>query len=111
MCGRTQLEVTETPQVLQTPGHPADYPANLRCVWYLTAGIHATVLVHFTALQIAGGQGCTQDKLTVQQVRASDPSIPSSSNAYPGPPAYYPCIPDWCCRGMGLGGYPDRGRP
>ncbi|XP_043205584.1 cubilin-like [Amphibalanus amphitrite] len=68
VCGRTQLEATDTPQTLQSPNHPANYPSNVRCVWYLTAGSHSSVLVHFTALQIAGGQDCTGDKLTVQQM-------------------------------------------
>ena len=69
MCGNTRLQATTTPQILQSPNYPAQYPANMRCVWYLTAGSHSSVLLHFTALQIAGGQDCTRDKLTVQQVR------------------------------------------
>ena len=60
--------MTDTAQVLQTPGHPSAYPANLRCRWYLTAASSASVLIHFTALQIAGGERCARDKLTVQQV-------------------------------------------
>ena len=71
MCGRTQLEVTNTPQTLQSPGYPSGYPAGLRCVWNLPAGTHSAVLLHFTALQIAGGEGCSRDKLTVTQVRKS----------------------------------------
>ncbi|XP_037091643.1 cubilin-like [Pollicipes pollicipes] len=68
VCGRTTLAATETVQILQSPGHPAQYPANLLCVWTIAATRYQTVQLHLTALQIAGGPGCARDRLTVERI-------------------------------------------